>query len=184
METKRSSDNNEIINLELVLEQIANEQKSQTKSTNELVLAINSMSGHITNFEEEIRHSKSAFVLADNLSIQEIINKAFTDIKLIVATQQQKTILKKYQLLLFPEQDARLFYKIVFGRWFLWLIAMLFLTNLYKFAVHMNDNQSEVNLQLLKNDRLVRSWNYLYSKSDKGTKKLMENAYLHSGGHE
>jgi hypothetical protein len=45
-------------------------------------------------------------------------------------------VVKKFQILLFPEQDAKLFYKIVFGRWFLFLVLMLLIINLYKFSVH------------------------------------------------
>jgi hypothetical protein len=183
METKRHSENSESTNLELVLEQFANEQKSQTKSINELISAINSLSKHVINFEEDLLKPKPISVSTNTLSIQEMIKKAVVEIKLIFAGQQQKPVLKKYQLLLFPEQDSKLFYKIVFGRWFLWLIVMLFLTNLYKFAIHESDNQKEIKVQVLQNDRIIQAWNYLYFKGDKVTKKLMDNAYYRSGQH-
>jgi hypothetical protein len=183
MDTQIKASNNERVNLELVLEELTNEQKSQTKSINELVIAVNSLSGDITNFKEEIRKPNPTFVSTDKQSIQEMVRKEITDIKLIIATQVQKPILKKYQLQLFPEQDAKIFYKIVFGRWFLWLIIMLFLTNSYKFAIHMSDNQREIKLKILENDRFVKSWNKMYLKSSNRIKKIMDSAYFNSVEH-
>lgn len=177
MEAKRNADNNEIANLELVLEQIANVQKSQYKSINELILAINSLSGEVTNIKEAVQISKKSDVSTDTLPILEMIKKGVNDIKLTVLNQHQKPILKKYQLLLFPEQDSKLFYKIVFGRWFLWLTIMLFLTNLYKLSVHYIDIQKEIQLQILENDRIKKSWDKLYFNSNPGIKKLMDNTY-------
>jgi hypothetical protein len=183
METKRNSENNEDAHLKLALEEFISEQKTQTKSISDLTGAINSLSDRFINVEEELRKSKPISVSTNMQPIQEIIKKSISDIKVVIATEEQKPIVKKYQLLLFPEQDARLFYKIVFGRWFLWLVVMLFLTNLYKFAVHLADKQSEVKMKTLGNDRINKSWNYLYLKSDKGIKKIMENAYSHSDEH-
>jgi hypothetical protein len=180
METKRISENNANAHLELFFEEFISEQKSHTKSINDLTDAINSFSNRLTNIEESVDKTKPISVSTTTLPIQQIIQKGIIDIKSIVSTQQQKQVVSKFQLLLFPEQDATLFYKIVFGRWFLWLVIMLLLTNLYKFAVHIIDKQSEVKLQLLENDRINKSWNYLYLKNDKSVKKLMDNAYSHS----
>jgi hypothetical protein len=177
MEAKRNSESRESTNLELVLEQFANEQKSQTKSLNELVLAINSLSEHIIHFEERIHKSTPISVSANTMAIQEMVKNTFTEMHSIVDTQQQKPVLKKCQLLLFPEQDAKMFYKIVFGRWFLWLAIMLLLTNLYKFGVHWSDNEKEIQIQLLENNRIKYSWHYLYSNGDRGLKKLMDTIY-------
>jgi len=180
METKKNLENNEDAHLKLVLEEFISEQKSQTKSINDLAGAINSLSDRFIIVEEELKKSKPTSVSTNMQAIQKMLKKSISDIKLVLSTKEQKPIIKKYQLLLFPEQDARLFYKIVFGRWFLWLVVMLFITNLYKVAVHLSDNQSKVKLQLLENDRINKSWNYLYLNGDKGIKRVMENAYSHS----
>ena len=183
METKRNSENNADAHLKLVLEQFISEQKSHSKFINDLAGAINSLSDRFINVEDELRKSKQICVSTDIQPFQEMVKKSISDIKMAIATQEQKPIVKKYQLLLFPEQDAKLFYKIVFGRWFLWLVVILLLTNIYRFAVHLTDKQSEVKLQLLENDRINKSWNYLYLEGDQKIKKIMENAYSHAGEH-
>ncbi len=177
METKRNSDNNDSANLELVLEQFANGQKSQTKSLNDLALIINNLSEQLINFKEKLDNQKQNSASTDTLVIQEMVKKGVTDIKLIVATNHPKPILKKYQFLLFPEQDAKMFYKIVFGRWFLWLIVMLLLTNLYKFSIHYTDTKKEIDLQLLENNRIKQAWFRLYDLQNKSLKRLMDSAY-------
>jgi hypothetical protein len=47
-----------------------------------------------------------------------MVKRSIVDIKIIVSTQQQKPIVKKFQLLLFPEQDTKLFYKVAFANGF------------------------------------------------------------------
>jgi hypothetical protein len=101
--------------------------------------------------------------------------------KLIVGTKPQPVI-KKVQILLFPEQDAKLFYKIVFGRWFLFLVLMLLIDNLYNFTIHWSDNQKEVQREELENDRINKAWYYLYDHENKAGKKLMDSAYKYSQG--
>jgi hypothetical protein len=60
------------------------------------------------------------------------------------------------------EQDRKLFYKVVFGRWLILLAIMLFITNLYKWGVHWSDNQKMIQLEQIGNDRMLRAWGYLY----------------------
>jgi hypothetical protein len=95
----------------------------------------------------------------------------------LTVSNQPKAVTRKFQILLFPEQDAKLFYKIVFGRWFLWLTVMLFITNLYKWSVHYSDTQKEVKLQQLETDGIKKAWNYLYFTGGKSIKRLMDSAY-------
>jgi hypothetical protein len=54
---------------------------------------------------------------------------------------------------------------------------MLFITNLYKWSVHYNDNQKEIKLQQLETDRIKKAWDYLYLNEGKGIKRLMDSAY-------
>jgi hypothetical protein len=177
METRRNSENNEDAHMKLVLEEFISEQKYQSKSIADLANAINSLSDRFINIEEELKGSKPICVSTNMQPVQEMIKKSISEMKMVIAAQEQKPIVKKYQLLLFPEQDAKLFYKIVFGRWFLWLFIVLFLTDLYKFGVHWNDNQKELKFQLLKSNRKTLAWDYLYFQGSKGFKRKMDSAY-------
>lgn len=145
-----------------MLEEFTEEQKLHTKTVDDLVKAVNGLSGKLIEFEEKLDQPKGIDIIINTKPMQEIVRKGIIDMRLTVAAQP-KNVTRKFQLLLFPEQDAKLFYRVVFGRWFLWLVVMLFLTNLYKFSIHWSDNQKEIKQQRLENDRIKRAWNYLYS---------------------
>jgi hypothetical protein len=85
---------------------------------------------------------------------------------------------KKFQILLFPEQDAKLFYKIVFGRWFMWLALMLFLSLAYKWIIHREDNNRQMMIEALKSDRITKAWDYLYNQNNKHLHRLMDSAMV------
>ncbi|HEX7356114.1 MAG TPA: hypothetical protein VF270_00215 [Ignavibacteriaceae bacterium] len=60
--------------------------------------------------------------------------------------QQTKPVQKSIRILLFPEQDAKLFYKIVFSRWLLYLCLMLAINNIYKWALNYSNNLKEIEM--------------------------------------
>lgn len=179
MESKKNIEISESTNLELVLEEFTREQRSQIKLINDLTISVETLVERIISIELEIQKSKQDFLFLKTKDVSEIINKGIIEMQLIALNQQKKPIINRIQLLLFPEQDSKLFYKIIFGRWFLWLTIMLLLTNLYKFGVHWNDNQREIKLRLLEHDRIEKSWNYLYLNGSKGIKKIMDTIYNH-----
>ncbi|OMP74963.1 hypothetical protein [[Flexibacter] sp. ATCC 35208] len=175
METTKNITGIEKDSLELVLEEFAEEQKSHVKSIADLVSAVNVLTNKFNSFEEKLNTPKGISLSTDTRPIQEIVRKGIIDMKL-TAAGQPKNVIRKFQLLLFPEQDAKLFYKIVFGRWVLGLVVMVFLTNVYKFSIRWCDNQKEIKLQQLENYRIKRAWNYLYSQSGLDIKKIMDDA--------
>lgn len=179
MDTTGKNEQIEKETLGLVLEEFTQEQKITNQTINNLVAAVNSIGSKVDNFKQELDNPKSVSVTTDTKPIQQIVQKGFTDIKMMIGTQP-KSIVRKFQILLFPEQDAKLFYKVVFSRWFLWLAIMLFLTNLYKWGIHYSDNQKEIKLEQIDNDRIRKSWNYMYNNNGKEIKRMMESAYIKS----
>ncbi|MXV50115.1 hypothetical protein GS399_03965 [Pedobacter sp. HMF7647] len=183
MDTTGKNEQIEKETLGLVLEEFTQEQKTTNQTINNLVAAVNSIGSKVDNFTQELDNPKSVSVTTDTKPIQQIVQKGFADVKLMIGTQP-KSIVRKFQILLFPEQDAKLFYKVVFSRWFLWLTIMLFLTNLYKWGIHYSDNQKEIKLEQIENDRIRKSWNYIYNNNGKEVKRLMEKAYVDSESSE
>ncbi len=57
---------------------------------------------------------------------------------------------------------------------------MLLLTNLYKWGIHYSNNQKEIKIEQIENDRIRKSWNYMYNNNDKDVKQLMDKAYINS----
>lgn len=164
--------------LELVLKEMLDEQKNANKINNDLVSAINQLTGKVNSFNEKLESQKILPPPTDTKPVQEMIKKGIMEMQLIIATQP-KNVTRKFQILLFPEHDAKLFYKIVFGRWFMWLAIMLFFTFLYKWAVHHSENYRQVMIEASKNDRIVNAWNYLY-KQERGVRNRMDSALIKS----
>lgn len=165
--------------LEIVLEEFTQEQKSTNQTIADLVTAVNSLGSKVDTFKNELEKPKSISVVADTKSIQHTIQKGMTDIKIMLGSQP-KNIIRKFQILLFPEQDAQLFYKIVFGRWFLMIVIALFILNVYNWGIHYTNIQREIQLQQLENDRIRKAWIYMYLNNSKKIKAMMDKAYLES----
>jgi hypothetical protein len=179
MDTTKRTDNPDEKTLQLVLEEISQEQANNTKATNDLISTVNILTGKFKGLEEKLDKPKPVIATSDTRPIQEIVTKGVADMKIITGTKPVPVV-KKFQILLFPEQDAKLFYKIVFGRWFLFLVLMLLITDGYKLAVHWSDNQKEIQQEQLENDRIRKAWDYLYEQEGKAGKRLMDSAYIKS----
>lgn len=180
MDTTKKLDEVEKQTIQLVLEEHIQEQVNNTKAVNDLVVAVNTLTGRVSELEAKLDKPKPINVSSDTRPVQEIVKKGVIDMKFIVGTKPVPVV-KKFQVLLFPEQDAKLFYKIVFGRWFLFLVLMLLITDLYNFSVHWSDNQKEVQRQELENDRIKKAWFYLYGHGGKAGRRLMDSAYFRTG---
>lgn len=161
--------------MELVLREFSEEQKTTNQYIIELIRKFDEVKEKFKDLETQISNPQKSGN-SDTKPFLLLLQKGLADIKTIVGNQP-KNVTKKFQLLIFPEQDAKLFYKIVFGRWFLWLTVMLALTNLYKFGVNYSNNQKSIKIEQLENDRIRKSWKYLYEHSDKNIQKEMETAY-------
>lgn len=179
METNANKDHIEQDSLQLVLEEFTEEQKTNNQHIETLIIAVNRIGDKIDAFKNEYKIEKDVLEPLDIKPIEAILQKGFLDIKFMIG-RQPKSIVRKFQILLFPEQDAKLFYKIVFGRWFLWLAIMVALTNLYNWGIHYNDNNKEIKIQQIQNDRIRKAWEYMYTNNNEKTKELMEKAYLNS----
>ena len=179
METNINKGHIERETLQLVLEEFTQEQKTNNQHIEALIIAVNNVGNKIDGFIKEHKPGKNVLEPLDIKPIEAILQKSFLDIKYMIG-RQPKNIIRKFQILLFPEQDAKLFYKIVFGRWFLWLGIMVALTNLYNWGIHYSDNNKEIEMRQIQNDRIRRAWEYMYINNDKETKKLMKKAYIKS----
>ena len=179
METNANKNHLEAETLQLVLEEFTQEQKTNNQHIEALIIAVNTVGNKMDALKNEDNTAKSVSETLDIRPIEAILQKGFLDIKFMIG-RQPKSIIRKFQILLFPEQDAKLFYKIVFGRWFLWLVIMVALSNLYNWGINYSDNSKEIEMRQIENDRIRKAWEYMYANNDKETKKLMKKAYINS----
>ena len=176
MEAVKKIDEQERDTLELVLKEILDEQQKANKINVDQVAAIDQLTIKVNSFNERLENLKLIPPPVSTKPCEEIIRKGITDMQQTVG-DQPKSVIRKFQFLLFPEQDAKLFYKIVFGRWFFWLTVMFFFASFYKWSIHWSDNQKEIKQQQLQTDRIKKAWNYLYFLEGKTSKRLMDSAY-------
>jgi hypothetical protein len=162
--------------LKMLLEELTGEQQTNNKTLDDLVKSVNQLTGKVSQIEEKLAKPEPVLVTVDTEAVQKIVKEGITTMKLLAAAKP-RPLVRKFQVLLFPEQDARLFYKIVFGRWFLMLVILFGLSCLYRFAIHWNDNRQIVKIEQLENDRIHKAWSNMYSKGSKYIKKTM-NGYL------
>jgi hypothetical protein len=138
-----------------VLKEILDEQQKANNINTDNVAAINQLATTVTKFNERLENLKIISPPVSTKPYEEIIKKGIADIQW-AAGNQPKSVTQKFQFLLFPEQDAKLFYKIVFGRWLMWLTVILVITNLYKWSIHWSDNKKEIKQQQLQTDRIKK----------------------------
>ena len=167
--------------LELVIRELLAEQQEASKMIALQTETINQLKALISGLRDNENPGKTP-LQPSTKPIEEIIKKGVFDMQAIAASQP-KNVTRKFQFLLFPEQDAKLFYKIVFGRWLILLAVMLLITDIYKWSIHYSDNQKELPAQELVRDQITRAWIYFYHQQDKNGKRLMDSVYQKNHGY-
>ena len=159
--------------LKMLLEEFTGEQQTNNKILDDLVKSVNQLTGKVSQMEEKLAKPEPVLVTVDTEAMQKIVKEGISTMK-VLAAAKPRPLVRKFRVLLFPERDAKLFYKIVFGRWFLMLVILFSLSCLYRFAIHWNDNRQIVKIVQLENDRIRKAWNLLYH--DKNLKHSMDKA--------
>jgi hypothetical protein len=162
--------------LQLVLEEFTVEQKTTNQNIGDLIIAIDNLGKKLDVFNQQQLAKKDVPVSIDIDPVKNALEKGFLDIKYMIG-REPKSITRKLQILLFPEQDAKLFYKIVFGRWFLLAIAIIALKFTYSWGLDYTQSMKEVEMRQLENDKIKRAWDYMYKHNGNTTKNMMEKAY-------
>lgn len=181
MKTNSNTDKTQIEQdtLQLVLEEFSQEQKVNNQHIESLISEVKNVKDKIDSFKKESEGEIKLSQPFDISTVEVILQKGILDMKYMIG-RQPKSIVRKFQVLLFPEQDAKLFYKIVFGRWILYLTVMLAITNLYKWGVHYSNNCREVELRKLQDEKVQIAWVNMYNNSGKEIKQQMDKAYINA----
>lgn len=158
--------------LELVLQEYMQEQAGNTQTIQDLVTAVNGLTDKIGEVSSLVKGSSQT--RTDIVPLKVTLDKGILDLKAALGERPQP-IVRKLQVLLFPEQDARLFYKIVFSRWLMWLVVMLLLNNAYKWGVHYIDVQKQIRSEQVQSDKIRAAWNQFYNSSGREVKRKMDS---------
>ena len=142
--------------LELVLRELLAEQQKGNEMIAVQTRMLGQVEARLKRLEENARAPVATTPSALNTKpLEEIVKRGMTSMQLIV-DEQPKSVTRKVQVLLFPEHDTALYCKVVFGTWVFWLVVMLAITDIYKWAVHWSDNQKELQQQEQLNSRIAK----------------------------
>jgi len=162
--------------LELVLKEVLDEQQKINNMNARILEQTEELTSLIKSMEERLENGVKNNPHFDATSLEATIKNDFNNLELLI-NNQPKNVVRKFQILLFPERDANLFYKIVFGRFFLLLMMILLITCLFKWGIHRSDLQKEIQLEELHKERLQKAWDFLYRSKRKITQHLMDSIY-------
>lgn len=181
MKTNPNTDKRQIEQdaLQLVMEEFSQEQKLNNQQITALISEVKNVGDKIDLLKNESEGEKKLSEPFDTNTVEVILQKGILDMKYMIG-RQPKSIVRKFRVLLFPEQDAKLFYKIVFGRWILYFVVMLAITNLYKWGINYSNNCKEIELRKIKDETVRGAWVYMYNNSGKEVKQQMDKAYINA----
>lgn len=181
METNKTKGNSEIDNITFAMHTLAEEVKELNKSMVDVVSTVNHQSGRMSKFEERLSEINTEPPQFDMKRVEAVVTKRMEEIAVQITSEIKKSR-RTYQILLFPPQDAKLFYKIVFGRWFLYFTICLGIINFYEWAVHESNNRTKIEMEeaRFRNERITRAWYYMYTLKNKSLHRQMDSALIKS----
>lgn len=130
-----------------VMETVLNEILDEIKFIQQQNAASDKEADEIKNKLQLIEKKLSAIdnkaTAVNHQAILQVLNDQVGRLNLKLDAQPKNVIHKK-QILLFPEQGAREYYRIVFGRLIFWLIIILITSYLFALGKQFIDNWKEV----------------------------------------
>ena len=160
--------------LELVLRELLAEQQKANDTAVEQAAILSQIAARLKVLEENTGKSVTTPAPINTMAVEKIIQKGMLDMRLIVDSQP-KNVVRKVQVLLFPEQNTALYCRIVFGRWVFWLVVMLCITDLYKWAIHWSDNQKELQYQEQLNKQIAKPCILPNRQQGRESKKVVDS---------
>jgi hypothetical protein len=116
-------------------------------------------------------------VVVDMKPIEATINEAL--IKIQHNLSQQSPIIRQWRFLLFPEQYAKEYYKVIF-RLIMWMTFASMGCFLFTLGKQALDNAKEVKIRQMEYDQYKDAWQYMYEHENKQGKKKMEDVWKKS----
>ena len=162
--------------IESVLKEILEEQKAGLQVSRELFAVIDKLTDQMEGVHEKLEQQKAAAPPADIKLVQAIVSTGIRQIQQIVETQP-KNVVRQFRLLLFPEQFAEQYYRIVFGRLLFWMTIFLLSTYLFVLGKQGLQSWERVQEKNQEANHARTAFDYLYQHADKEGKKKMIDAW-------
>jgi hypothetical protein len=164
--------------IESVLKEILEEQKVSLQGTKALVSNVNKLTAKIESIQQKLEQQEVTPPPADAKLVQAIVSTGIRQIQQTVEAQP-KNVVRQFRLLLFPEQFANQYYRIVFGRLLYWMLIFLLSTYLFMLGKQGINSWQSIKEKEVETNQYKKAWVYLYQK-EKKLKQKMDSAWVRS----
>jgi len=162
--------------LENAFAQALDELNDIKKSISEQNQLIKKLTEKMEGFDEKPEQQKVRVPSVNMQPFGAMMTKFTAQLQATVMSQP-KSIVRQFRILLFPEQNAGKYYRLVFGRLLFWMMIFLLATYLFVLSKHFIDNWAIIKEKQLEKTQYKNAWNYLYQHQNKQGKKKMEEAW-------
>lgn len=181
MQSNKDVSDQDLERILAIIRNLMEEINDSDKTLANLVSTNNQLLTKINRFDEKLGSIKITSPTVDSTQIRELLTAHLLNISRIV--DRQPTVKTwKLKILPMPMQHSRLFFKVILGCFLsvAVIIAILETYQWFRFQA-LNKSNLEVEMETIKADKIVRSWNYLYSQKDKKLRRLMDSALKKTG---
>lgn len=167
-------------NMQIILNEFGEDIKAVQKNVFDMKTEIGTLRQTVLGFQELVK-KQNVTATTDTEPIQEILKSGMQKM-LLITSRWPKVEIKRWQILLFPEQDAKLFYKIVFGHWFLWLVISFAIASFYKLGSQWIEKRRdiEISIRQQKNAHIIKAWYSLYDLEKPVFQQKMDKVLIQS----
>ncbi|MDQ6845613.1 MAG: hypothetical protein M3Z92_14915 [Bacteroidota bacterium] len=152
--------------VETVLTEILGELKRSNELNKENSNAILKNDNLLIAIEKQLGNKDVAKPEINNRSIEQIISTGINNITAMIK-QHPPTVKREFRVLLFPEQNTKEYYQIVFSRIIFWLVVLVIAKYIYLMG-------SEWIIKHYENQKYKKAWENLYKHQEKANQKMMQ----------
>ena len=155
--------------IETVLTEILGELKQSNLLNKENNLALTENKSRVISIEKKLESKDELKTVVDTGPLEQIMSKSINNISVMIEKRPEK-VSREFRILLFPEHNAREYYRIVFGRIIFWLVLLVIAKYFYLFGREWISKSSE-------NQKYKNAWESLYQQQGKSNQKIMQKIF-------
>jgi hypothetical protein len=162
--------------MQTVLNEVLEELKELKQQVAKLMAVVADLTNEVDDFELKLSNIKVSAPPTNLEPITSTVKEGIFRLQGIIG-EQPKSITRQYRILLFPEHDARDYYRIVFGRLFFWMMIFLVATYFFSLGKQFIDSNTAVRYKAAESYQYRKAWIYLYNNSKKAVRGNMDSVW-------
>lgn len=162
--------------IQTVLTEVMEDLQELKQQNAKLVAVVSDLNNKVDDFELKLSNIKVSAPVTDPEPMTRAVNEGVLRLASIIE-KQPKSITRQHRILLFPEDGAREYYHLVFGRLLFWMMIFLIATYLFSLGKQFIDRNAVLRYKELESTPYRKAWNYLYNNSKKTVKLKMDSVW-------